>query len=85
MLYLLDSGKGKEAVGGAEWVWSGLLRSILGDAESSGSSSGDQPLSASALLHLHRTEQTARTSVPHAPVESKKLADGHASEFTRVH
>lgn len=69
---------------GAERVWSGILMSIQGDADTApGSSSGDPLFSASALLH--RTEQTATISVPHAPVENKKLADGHASEFTRVH
>jgi hypothetical protein len=58
--------------------------STLGDAESSqflkwGSTT--LCLSSAPL----RTEQTARISVLHTPVDNKKLAGGHASEFTRVH
>lgn len=47
-----------------------------------GSSRGVQLLSTSALLH--RPEQAATFSIPHTPVENKKLVDGHASKFTRV-
>lgn len=44
-----------------------------------GSSRGVQVLSTSTLLH--RPEQAATLSIS---VENKKLADGHASKFTRV-